>query len=392
MSLLSKDLPHNNSNRRPLNDVTEEGTNTLFRHVVLQPTELCNLNCQYCYLPGRRNATQMSVEVVHAVARSIASLDYKVDVVWHGGEPLAAGIHTMRALLRPFEDLRRSGKVHHSIQTNATLISREWCDLFIQEDFGVGVSLDGNESHNRGRVTWANAPSHHQVMKGIELLHEYHIPFGVIAVVNRQNLNDACGLYAFFVSLGCDLLNINVVEREGLNRMSEDLDDTSVKRFWSDLFKAWKSNPVLKIREFDSALGWMTHALEDELQTERFARDFWPTVSCTGDVVVLSPEFLSVEPGISQQFVVGNVLRTPLNEIVRQSVDAWYVRDFLRGMESCSRCCPYFEYCGGGQASNKYFELGDIGGMETAQCRNTRQFLIDAVLDSVLAQQKEALL
>src|SRR5689334_2157740 len=59
--------------------------------VVMQPTTLCNLDCAYCYLPHRAADRRMPVAVARAVADEVNAWDEPVDVIWHGGEPLAAG-------------------------------------------------------------------------------------------------------------------------------------------------------------------------------------------------------------------------------------------------------------------------------------------------------------
>ncbi|GLK11133.1 radical SAM protein [Streptosporangium carneum] len=110
--------------------------------LVLQPTTLCNLDCVYCYLPFRRLSNEMSPEVAQAVADSAAELtdpSGPLDIVWHGGEPLALGLRKFGALLAPFEDLRQAGRIQHSVQTNATLIDDEWCDLAAQNEDNVSA-------------------------------------------------------------------------------------------------------------------------------------------------------------------------------------------------------------------------------------------------------------
>ena len=86
---------------------------------------------------------------------------------------------------------------------------------------------------------------------------------------------------------------------------------------------------------------------------------------------------------MGDQFVVGNVLETPLHEIVSAAKDANYVRDFFAGLRQCRSTCSYYSYCGGGQASNKYCELGRLDATETAHCRNTKQAVVDAVLEQL---------
>lgn len=352
---------------------------TYFRHVVLQPTTLCNLNCSYCYLPDRALNKPMNPDVAKAVANSLSEIEHPISVVWHGSEPLAAGVEKFQELLEPFSSMHDEGRVSHSVQTNATLVNEEWCDLFRRFSFGVGVSLDGNRDHNSERLTWGGKESFDKVMRGLELLRQHDIPFSVIAVVSSSNIVDAHGLYSFFTSLGCTALNINVEEQEGLNALAEPLARSDVEKFWQDLFHAWLSDPVIKIREISNVLAWLENATREN-EEYHYSRDFWPTVAENGDVVVLSPEFVAASSDVRGDFVVGNVLERDLCDIVEESLESWYVRDFFTGVSACQQSCDYYEFCGGGQASNKYFEHGRIDTTETAHCRNTRQLVVDTAL------------
>src|SRR5438552_5941371 len=74
-------------------------------YVIMQPTTLCNLDCSYCYLPHRAADRRMPTAVAIAVAESVnpwAAAAARFSVVWHGGEPLAAGREHLGALMDPF--------------------------------------------------------------------------------------------------------------------------------------------------------------------------------------------------------------------------------------------------------------------------------------------------
>jgi len=359
----------------------------LFNHIILQPTTICNLNCRYCYLPDRDRAEVMTKEITEAIAQSIKKLDCPICLVWHGGEPLATGIKTFQELIEPFKNLCNKQKIRHSVQTNGTLISQQWCNFFREENFQIGISLDGNESQNLERITITGVSAFPKIMNGINLLKQNNLSFSILATINPKNVNDPRAFYEFFSSLGCSSLNINVEEKEGFNQHSRGLQKKKIKHFWAELFKAWRQNPVIKIREIDMALGYISFLLfsiDKNVEKKQYAaRGFWPTVAFNGDVVVISPEFISTAENERQKFVVGNVLATPLHKLVRQSQEAWYVKEFFAGVDSCRQTCEYYEFCGGGQASNKYFELGDIAKTKTAHCQNTRIIVMDAILASL---------
>ena len=364
---------------------------SLFSHIVLQPTTLCNLNCRYCYLPDRDRVDVMSREVTEAIAKSIAEINQPVCLVWHGGEPLAARIKTFGEIIEPFRELFSRKLVRHNIQTNGSLITQHWCDFFKEWQFQIGVSLDGDELQNSERVTITGTPSFRKVMGGIELLIQNDLSYSVLATVNPKNIQDPQSFYNFFVSLGCSSLNINIEEKEGFNQNSIGLDSGDVQYFWKKLFEAWTKNPVIRIREIDMVLGYMSSVLSTQKAAnykKHYGRGYWPTVAFNGDVVVLSPEFISVDVAERGKFVVGNVLMKSLYDLVEESKRAWYVREFFEGAVQCKNSCDYYEFCGGGQASNKYFELGNIAGTETAQFRNSRIAVMDAVLESLTQYEK----
>ena len=68
-------------------------------------------------------------------------------VNWHAGEPLALRTSFYRERIPLFEPLTAEGvDVTHSLQTNATLITDSYCELFAEYGVHVGVSLDGPRS------------------------------------------------------------------------------------------------------------------------------------------------------------------------------------------------------------------------------------------------------
>jgi uncharacterized protein len=357
-----------------------------FDTVVLQPTTLCNLDCRYCYLPLRQVNKRMTVEVASAVAHAIAAqgLDQSVEVLWHGGEPMACGISHFRQLLAPFESLRQRGSAHHYIQTNATLINDAWCELFRNHQFRIGVSIDGPAWMTDQRIDLRGASAHSQVLRGIECLKNAAIPFSTIAVVNRANICYPRELYKFFCELGCLAAAFNIEEQEGVNTDPDKVENDAVLAFWKELLDAWSVDPRIQLRETNRALSFVRAVLRGEAgRWGNSPLTAYPTVAWDGGVVLLAPELVGAKSERYHDFVIGNVLKSSLVQLVRGGSDHLYVSDFLVGVERCRTVCPYFNFCQGGHASNKFQELGTTDGTETDHCRNTRQRLLDAVVELV---------
>ena len=120
--------------------------------IVMQPTQLCNLNCSYCYLPDRDKNWKMEPIIAERVAQGITELGNAVEIIWHGGEPLSRGLPYFTKLVDHFDRLREQELVRHAIQTNATLINERWSEFFRNHQFRVGVSTDGRAWANTKRV------------------------------------------------------------------------------------------------------------------------------------------------------------------------------------------------------------------------------------------------
>ena len=355
------------------------GISALPTYVVMQPTTLCNLDCAYCYLPFRSVDDRMPVAVAEAVAASVNpwSRTKRFSVVWHGGEPLAAGRDHFARLLAPFDPA-----VEHHVQTNATLIDDAWCEFLVEREVRVSVSVDGPEARNGERVNRGGKPAYAKIMRGIEALRRHDIPFSALCVVGRPEPGLATELYNYFLELGCDVLGINVEETEGVNKRANRHPAAVVTAFWAELVAAWRRDPRIHLREVEWSLRYVAAVLDgtaDEVLPRRL--DPIPTVAQDGSVVLLSPELAGFTDPRYGDFTSGNVLETPLGEILSGALGTPWIREFLDGVEACRATCPYFGFCGGAHAANRYFEHGRFDGTATDHCRNSKIRLLEGVLD-----------
>ncbi|MCH0562160.1 FxsB family cyclophane-forming radical SAM/SPASM peptide maturase [Streptomyces sp. MUM 2J] len=172
-----------------------------FRTFILKVANRCNIDCDYCYVfnskdqAWRHLPVRMSVDVARAAGRRIGEHAAahglpSVHVVLHGGEPLLAGPRHMDDLLGAVRGAVPPGTdVHFELQTNGTLLTKAWLDLFERYGVAVGVSLDGppvaNDLH---RLTQAGRSSAASAVRGIELLRSRpHLFAGLLAVVDLAN-------------------------------------------------------------------------------------------------------------------------------------------------------------------------------------------------------------
>ena len=145
-------------------------------HVLVKPTgPICNLDCEYCFFlsqeslyPGDR--FRMGDDVLELYIRQLLEAHQaasEVTVAWLGGEPTLMGVEFFRRAIELAEELKAPQQtLHHTIQTNGTLLTDEWCELLASKGFLVGISIDGPpELHDRYRVDKRGAASSPKVLR-----------------------------------------------------------------------------------------------------------------------------------------------------------------------------------------------------------------------------------
>jgi uncharacterized protein len=170
----------------------------------------CNLACRYCYYLGKaelysRHQAKMSAELLERyVAHYIASCSSPVvTFVWHGGEPLLAGLDYFRLAMKLQGKYARGKKIENALQTNGLLVTQEWCKFFRTHSFLVGISIDGPQDiHDAYRCALGGKPSFAKVMQAIELMSRLHVEYNTMSVVSNLSEGRGAGVYRFLKSIG----------------------------------------------------------------------------------------------------------------------------------------------------------------------------------------------
>ena len=122
----------------------------------------CNLRCSYCFYCDeaenreKSNASVMEISTAENLIKKVFDFcgeNSLITFMFQGGEPLIAGIDFFRNFIETAERNRTEGSIiRYSLQTNGTLIDDEFCKLFKEHGFLIGVSVDGDkELHNKNR-------------------------------------------------------------------------------------------------------------------------------------------------------------------------------------------------------------------------------------------------
>jgi len=195
---------------------------------MLKPAgSLCNLRCEYCYYLEKRELykEQKNNVITDGLLEKFvkeyieAQTTPQVLFTWHGGEPLMRPISFYKRALQLQKVYARGHQIDNCIQTNGTLITDEWCEFFKENNFLVGVSIDGpQEFHDEYRRSAGDRPSFFKVMEGIKLLNKHGVEWNALAVVNEFNADYPLDFYHFFKEIKCHYIQFSPIVERIINR------------------------------------------------------------------------------------------------------------------------------------------------------------------------------
>lgn len=155
------------------------GKNKRIDYLILNVTDACNLRCTYCAYSGHYPFERTHGKDVMSIDVAKKSIDFFLNnnndtsdkkISIYGGEPMLAKSLTPKIVLYIRE---KSQKIKLSMNTNATLLTDEWIDFFIENDFELQISLDGSSlDHDRYRVDKKKQGTHEKIVSNLKKIKE----------------------------------------------------------------------------------------------------------------------------------------------------------------------------------------------------------------------------
>lgn len=367
---------------------------TAFTTMLKPAGSSCNLDCHYCYYLDK--AVQyggcqavMSDELLETYIRQYIEANEvpTVQFCWHGGEPLLLGMDFYRRAMALQRKYANGKRIENTLQTNATLVDEAWCELFCENNFLVGVSLDGPEDiHDAFRLTKGGKPTFARVMASIDLFRRTGVEYNTLSVVNRLCEGRGAEIYRFFRNtVGCRYMQFlpaveHVVDKTGKNRPlivapeceGARLAEWSVTakgygEFLCDIFDQWVVSDVGQyyVQLFDAALAQWCGVQPGVCSMGETCGDAL-VVEHNGDVY-------SCDHFVYPEYKLGNIRETTLAEIYRSKKR----RDFGLAKRNalpaeCLRCKFYFA-CRG-ECPKHRFETGSDGCRKNTLCEGYMRF------------------
>ena len=166
-------------------------------HIMAKPTgAICNLDCEYCFYlekeklyPAVKNWA-MPDDVLEKYIKEYIQSQKVPEIIfaWQGGEPTLLGIDFFKKAVQLQKKYADGKKIENTFQTNGILLNDEWCSFFSENNFLIGLSIDGpREIHDKYRIHKGGQPSFDKVMSGLEYLKKHKVEFNTLTCVQKDN-------------------------------------------------------------------------------------------------------------------------------------------------------------------------------------------------------------
>ncbi|MCK6264448.1 anaerobic sulfatase maturase [Vibrio sp. ZSDE26] len=346
-------------------------------HVMSKPTgSVCNLDCDYCFYlekdklyPDRNSNWKMSDATLEVYIKQHIEAQYTqhVTFAWQGGEPLMMGIEFFQKALLLQQVYANGKSIENTLQTNGLLLNDEWCKLFKEHHFLIGISVDGPEHlHDKYRTNRSGKGSYQKVKQAIQLLQTHQVEFNTLTVVGRHNVDHGLEVYQHLKSLGSHYHQyIPLVERsatkptvQGIYLVSPEheiqaqvtewsVDSLKFGQFLSEIFEYWVKHDVgsVFVPYFENTLaGWSNEKGSMCTLAPRCGSAF--ALESNGDVY-------NCDHYVYPEFKLGNIHSKSIGEMNFSQQNYQFG---IKKKDINSKCsnCKYLKLCNGGCPKQRF--------------------------------------
>jgi uncharacterized protein len=285
-----------------------------------------------------------------------------IDFVWHGGEPTLLPFSFYEKAILVQSRFRRSGQVvMNTIQTNGTRLTEPWARFLRDNQFSVGVSLDGPpEIHNKYRIYESGRPSFQDISSTLDRLRQYGIPSSILMVIDEYALEvGAKRIFDFFVKM--KIKNYGFMAATPMNSpkastssfASHYVDPNRMTNFLIRLYDCWKEHgdSSIRIRELENILQCIQRNRSHSCTLEG---------NCFGHYYVVEPNGVVAHCELFQgdtRYTLGNILESNFEAFRNSRELCALIEENQIEVSNMQQHCPEFSVCRGWCPHERYLSV-----------------------------------
>jgi uncharacterized protein len=311
-------------------------------------SKACQASCNYCFGPNKGSI--VSVEQLEQNAKFM--IDFvrknnvpKVDITFHGGEPLLAGFDKWKTILEKLSSELEDKKTKLHVQSNLWNLNEDFCNLFADHQVSLSTSIDGPEEINdlqRGNGYFKNT------MGGIELARKNGLSVGCIATFTSKNVHRKTDVFSFFLENRLSFTIHASVAAMGKEQTEFTLPVNQYGDLLCELFDLYvKYRHYISISTFDQMISSVAE-LQGHVCTFKDCFGLFMAVAPEGDLFPCQ-RFVGLP-----EFSLGNSIT--FNNTGNQQQHPVANLFLKREKEIQTECalCEHYEHCKGGCAYNAW--------------------------------------
>lgn len=327
----------------------------------------CNLRCKYCFyhsIAENREVASYGImnedTLEEIVKKGLEYADEMCGFAFQGGEPTIAGLDFFEKLIELQQKYNtKKLKIINSLQTNGMLIDDKWGEFLHDNDFLVGLSLDGpKEVHNLNRVDSKLDGTFNQVMKTVELFNKYKVEYNILYVVTSHSSRFANKIYNFFKESGFKYIQfISCLDplNEEPGKHSYSLKPSDLEKFLKITFDRWYEDCIkgkyTSIRYFDNLIAMLLGQRPEACNM---------TGKCTCNCIIEADG--GVYPCdfyVMDKWNLGNIKEKEIKDMVSSDVAKEFINQSLHLSLECKECKWHGLCRGGCRRERENFEAVD---------------------------------
>lgn len=217
---------------------------------VIRPiNDVCNLNCTYCNTKFRYSKenfakSKIKMETLEKLIIGLSENDFEeIAFSWHGGEPLLLENSFYESALEMQSELiNNKTEVYNILQTNGTLLTKERIEFFKNNNFFIGISIDGyNYEQNAKR--FVHQEDYDKLINNLKLAQEMDLNFSITIVLHEKNTSDIKKLYDYIKQINPKngvIVNPLFLKEDDFTVKEGSFSDESFYNFLVEFYEIWK--------------------------------------------------------------------------------------------------------------------------------------------------------
>ncbi len=348
--------------------------------VLIKPSSsACNMHCEYCFykdLSKNMHETvkcAMSEKTIYTIVeKALTEASDGCNFAFQGGEPTLRGLDFFKQFVDIQKKLNKKNlRIQNSIQTNGVLIDDEWAEFLAENQFLVGLSLDGPaEIHNNNRFLSNGTGSYNKIMQAVKLFNKHNVSYNILSVVTGKNARSIVKIYNFLKKNNFGYVQfIPCLEpldakhgKEAYHLSSKDYADFLITLFdmWS---KDFLNDKYISIRYFDN-LFHMLFGRPPESCSMNGICSVQHVIEGNGDVYPC--DFYVVD-----KYKLGNICEMDFDEMSQSDIAQDFVKRSRLISQECKEC-PYFSLCRSGCMRDRVKQID--GSYKNYYCESYKKF------------------